>query len=536
VQTVEHTPNLPRSSDAHRTTRELFRLIAVAAVLVAVAGTTYVLPSEVRLFGTEIELSRVKPWLAGEPVPVVHLFAGATDQEVPAFAGAGGSYRPPAQVEEGLAASLGTTVARNLGEDEWVAPDPAPQGSSTAALGQGAEGDEGDDAAPPAVHIDPREYADIDVEIENAAALGAFFGALEATARERTGAVTRVAHYGDSSIATDLITHTVRRRLQQRFGDAGHGFVLVARGTMPYGHRDVSHRATSGWDLRQLVMNQDRTGLYGFGGVAFRPLAGAFAAFGTDDRGPVGGRVSAFHLYFRRRPNAGSVNVRIDGGEPRSIDTSGEEGDDVEVLEVPDGPHTLELRAAGGGPIRLYGVALERDGPGVVYDSLGMVGARARRLLNYDPAHIADQMRLRDPDLLVLGFGGNEADDPIGRMPRYADEFREVIRRMRAGREDMACLVFAPLDQARRDPRGAIRTIETVPLIVEAQRTAARAEGCAFFDTFAAMGGEGSMFAWSRARPRLALTDYRHATPAGYEVIGNVFYKALLKAFADHLR
>jgi lysophospholipase L1-like esterase len=75
----------------------------------------------------------------------------------------------------------------------------------------------------------------------------------------------------------------------------------------------------------------------------------------------------------------------------------------------------------------------------------------------------------------------------------------------------------------------------TIPVIVAAQKAAAEAEGCAFFNTYEAMGGEGAMGAWSRARPRLAMSDYRHATPEGYQVIGNLFYKALLKAFADHV-
>jgi lysophospholipase L1-like esterase len=96
-------------------------------------------------------------------------------------------------------------------------------------------------------------------------------------------------------------------------------------------------------------------------------------------------------------------------------------------------------------------------------------------------------------------------------------------------------LIFGPLDQARRDQYGRIRTMETIPHIVKAQRAAAAAEGCAFFDTYQAMGGEGAMENWYRSRPRLAMSDFRHATPAGYEVIGNMFYKALLKGFAEYL-
>jgi lysophospholipase L1-like esterase len=106
---------------------------------------------------------------------------------------------------------------------------------------------------------------------------------------------------------------------------------------------------------------------------------------------------------------------------------------------------------------------------------------------------------------------------------------------VRRARPEAACLLMAPLDQATRDERGNITTLAPVPIIVEAQRRAARAEGCAFFDTYAAMGGEGAMRRWFRSEPRLAFGDYRHATPAGYTVIGNMLYKALLKGFSDFL-
>jgi lysophospholipase L1-like esterase len=183
------------------------------------------------------------------------------------------------------------------------------------------------------------------------------------------------------------------------------------------------------------------------------------------------------------------------------------------------------------GTVLLYGMVLERPGPGIVYDSLGLVGARAQRLVNFDPAHIEAQIRARDVDLLVLGFGGNEASDSID-PEVYARDFEEVIRRMRSGREDLGCLVVAPLDQA--DGNG--RTFRGVPTIVATQREVAHRMGCAFFDTWNAMGGSGAMTRWRRTTPRLAMGDGRHAAPEGYEVISNMMYKALLEGFASYLR
>jgi lysophospholipase L1-like esterase len=171
----------------------------------------------------------------------------------------------------------------------------------------------------------------------------------------------------------------------------------------------------------------------------------------------------------------------------------------------------------------------------VIYDSLGIVGAVAERLLGAEATHIAGQIAHRDPDLLVLAFGGNESANKYLNIDEYEKDQTRVVRHMRSGKPSVPCLLFAPLDQGERDTRGRVVTVPVLPKIVEAQRRVARREGCAFFDAFSAMGGEGSIAAWLKARPRLSTSDMRHATPAGYEVIGDLYYKALLEAFARYL-
>ncbi len=488
----------------------------VSAVLVVGLALPYAMDFGGGEFGG---LDRFRAWGPGE-VPLGSLWESWGQRS---FRGLSGSVGQGSSrgVDPG---ALGDAVEKEL------------QGSNSGLVSTGTDGggsERGPGLLPPALRIAPSEYDGVEVEIENPGALRPFFDRLKRTGQGHRE-LTRVAHYGDSSIATDLITHTVRRRLQTRFGDGGHGFVLVHRGSMPYGHRDIQHRS-SGWELRQLVASQDRLGLYGYGGVAFLALEGAQLTVGSDVDAPVGKRVSLFQVYYRRDGRGGKLAYWVDGGEKQVLDTRGETGDAVHSIAVEDGDHSLRMRYSGGGRVRLYGVVLERPGPGVVYDSLGLVGARARRLLNFDGPHFRGQLAKRSPDLVVLGFGGNEADDPLKRMQDYVEVFGRVIDRVRRDKPGRACLVMAPLDQAHRDRFGRVVTMETVPFIVESQRAAARAKGCAFYNTFEAMGGDGAMARWSRARPRLALTDYRHATPAGYEVIGGLYYRALLKAFAEYL-
>jgi hypothetical protein len=69
--------------------------------------------------------------------------------------------------------------------------------------------------------------------------------------------------------------------------------------------------------------------------------------------------------------------------------------------------------------------------------------------------------------------------------------------------------------------------------LVGAQRRVAEEEGCAFFNTFEAMGGMNAIERWFSAKPRLAAADFIHPTAAGQAVIATMAYRALMKGYAE---
>ena len=495
------------------TWRELRHLILVTSIVVFSIASTYLLPF----------LARDRPFKAGDALPLASLWKSWQGQkENGGLAGVGEGYRSAPNEKEQEA--LGSAVRESLKEVQEAEQTPREDEPSEKSAGEGDS----------QVRVDAREYEGIEHRIEDPSGEGMrpFFLQLARTAGGKAE-LTRVAHYGDSSIATDLMTFTMRRRLQARFGEGGHGFVLIAKGFMPYRHRDIVHQASTNWSVKPIMYGLSPDGRYGYGGVHYVSRSGAWASFATESDAPVGKRITSFELFFQEDPQGGDIAIRVDGGEATIVQTRGEKGKEgYAKIDLSEGPHRIEIRHAGGGASHLYGAVLEKAGAGVVYDSIGLVGARAVRLLNYDGAHIARQLEHRGVHLLVLGFGGNEAGDPLRGVEAYEEDYRKVIRKMRRSKE-MGCLLFAPLDQARRDESGKISTMPSVPRIVAAQRRAALAEGCAFFNTFEAMGGEGAMRRWYASR--LAMGDFRHATPAGYEVIASLFYKAILQSFADHL-
>lgn len=402
---------------------------------------------------------------------------------------------------------------------ETTAPARAPGAAQLApAAAQEAQALE---QAPPVPLLDP-----------SGKALTAFFAALQKTARKETGAVTRIAHFGDSIIVSDYVSGTLRRKLQTAFGDAGHGFVLVANAWPAYFHNDVSRYATAGFKVSRIVGPYAADGFYGLGGVSFSTPPNVLSRVGTAESGDFGRNVASFTLYYLEQPNGGTLELSVDGGPPSELSTAGSAiASKTHTVKVPDGSHTLSLQTKRG-TSRLFGVVLEREGPGVVLDALGVQGARIRFMDKQDDQHWADQLKLRSPQLLVYQFGANEsADGFLYPMVDYHRTMREVLAQGKKALPGSSCLVIGAMDRAAK-VGDEIVSLRVMPDLLANQKQAALDEGCAFFDTWTAMGGARSMPRW--VKKGLGQADLTHPTSIGAEIVGTWIYRALMASYESY--
>jgi lysophospholipase L1-like esterase len=366
-----------------------------------------------------------------------------------------------------------------------------------------------------------------EIEDPSGHALHAFFHMLDEARSGRGRAV--VCHYGDSPITNDDITSTVRRRLQSRFGDAGHGFVLAGKPWGWYGHVGVDLAPDRGWRAdRMFIGKGDHR--YGLGGVRFTTeSAGQTVRVATSP----GAMASAFDVYYLAQPEGGDLDVAIDGVPHGTIATAAPEPTSgFKRIEIDEGSHTLALTAVGNGEATLFGVVLERGATGVSYDSLGVNGAFVGLLAHYmDAEHWAEQLRHRAPSLVVLAYGANESEYEKLPMDRYDDDMREVVRRVREAVPDASILFVGPMDRGTRGVGGAIVSRPMIEKLTEHQRRIAAETGCAFFDTYTAMGGTGTVARWYAARPRLMGGDLTHPTARGAEIVGTLICDAIERAY-----
>ena len=348
--------------------------------------------------------------------------------------------------------------------------------------------------------------------------LAPFFQALTDLTHGKRAKV-RVGHWGDSHLANDGLTHVARLLLHARFGDGGHGFTLVQGRTEWYAHKGITRAVSTGWRDFNFLSGNARDGSYGYGGVTVEGGPGEQFTLTNSAKQPA----SQLHLYYRSLGKA-SLSLKVDGKAMDRLDVSEPAGTEaVKVWQTAEGKHASSWRVSSG-RMRVHGVALERE-RGLVYDSLGEVGARGVRWTQADAAAMTQTMALRRPDLLILNYGGNERQDKLS-QDSYTTKMSEVVTLFKAGRSDVACILMAPSDHGIRKG-GKIISDPAVVRIIGWQRKMAKEVGCLFLDTRAAMGGEGAMGRW--VRDGLGWSDYSHFTAQGERVMGQIIYRALLE-------
>jgi D-alanyl-lipoteichoic acid acyltransferase DltB (MBOAT superfamily) len=173
----------------------------------------------------------------------------------------------------------------------------------------------------------------------------------------------------------------------------------------------------------------------------------------------------------------------------------------------------------------IYGLSIESR-KGVIVDNIPQRGSAGLEFTMVDRENLKEAFRLLSPDLLVLHYGlnivKNVSDD-------YSFYKRGLIRQMKLVKEispSAQVLLIGVTDMARREG-DSIRSYNNIPAIVEAQKEAAMEAGVAFWDSYAAMGGEMSIVEWAGSSPPLAQGDFVHFTYPGADTLSVLLNKAL---------
>jgi len=466
---------------------ELQRLAILGGLLLLLAGATY-LPIP--------HAEALRPWLPGEPVPLLHL----------------------------VQRSERVVIEADTGELAVIDAAPAKEVSTPAPL-------------TPAARLPLREGAvRTPIELPDGS-LDSFFEALANAEGGEPERIVRVLHWGDSTIAADGICKTVRGRMQARFGDGGPGFLPV--------HVDTRWQIRPGilrwnddseWETFNVTFAGSPEWRYGLGGHVSTAVGEASVTMGGEKLAD-GSRqpLHRFDVYYQSQPDGGSVSIVPNGTGGARIRTGADNvRDGFREVTSAAGSSKLWIKTHGDGPVSLYGIALETAGPGITWETLGVAGSSIASMINNQGrVHIKGQVARRKPDLIVYQTGGNELEYPDlqrGDGDAYRGKYLEALGKLRAGAPETPCLMIGPIDQGTRE-RGKVVSRAGLDKIIRLQREAATEAGCAYWNARGVMGDDGGFARWIQHDPQLGSTDLLHLTSEGFDLIGQSLADALLDRY-----
>ena len=368
--------------------------------------------------------------------------------------------------------------------------------------------------------------------IEGAEHLKGFYSALAKGERsgERGGPV-RVLHYGDSTLAGDGVAKTVRQRMKAQFGDGGPGFVVAGMDPRWMRRDDVRVSRSGEWEVFT-ILNGGNQGRYGLGGIAAKAQGVAQVQIAPAKSGQALGQRLEVFAQKSRRPEA--LRLQINGASTalRRIEHAQFE---QWVVDSESGIVSTSLQVAENG-LEVYGLVLEAQS-GITWETTAVVGIASGSIRQFNADHLADQTRVRRPDLIVVMLGGNDTGNGnilAGDGKGYRDNFIKAVQVLRQGAPQAACLIMSPLDQGTLGDDGRIYSKQTLPRMVALQRLASRDMGCAFWNSWEFMGGQNSFARW--LDQGLAWTDLMHLTEKGLSRVGQGLSDALLHGYEQHRR
>ncbi len=151
------------------------------------------------------------------------------------------------------------------------------------------------------------------------------------------------------------------------------------------------------------------------------------------------------------------------------------------------------------------------------------VVAKGGVMSNYPVLHAQEwldrPLRDRQPDLVILTFGSNDAGTPYNDA-QFRGRYQRLINEIRSRAPNTAIMVVGAGDGYYRG-----QPLAGLDGVVRTQRELAQQNGLMFFDLRQYMGGPGSINQWKAQG--LAQPDRLHMGPSGYRRIGTATIDSL---------
>ena len=366
----------------------------------------------------------------------------------------------------------------------------------------------------------------------NSVAMNRFFGKWQRLVQSKQGNLN-IVHIGGSHVQAGTLTNTVRCNILTTYSD-----LVGPRGMLfPY---SAAAKCNNPSDYRvrcpqKMILTRnvykDHTYPLGVCGIAVT-ASDTMTEMLIQMNEP---RVS----YTTRRivllghTNEGVVpRLRVDGREhyPSYIDNRSDRY--LFNLKTAVDSFTIVLPCRKGQQFTVSGIYLDNNNPGFIYNSIGVNGASVPDYLRCK--NFVRDLRLMHPDVVIFGIGINDAVPATFDTAAFRQNYLRLIDSVRMVNPDCAFIFITNNDSYVQVGRRRYNVNPNGRLAREVFYRLAKDTDGAVWDQFEVMGGLRSMEQWRLAD--LAQTDRVHFTTAGYQLVGNLFSKALFDAYTKYLK
>jgi len=361
----------------------------------------------------------------------------------------------------------------------------------------------------------------------------------------------RIFHYGDSQLEGDRITSFLRVNLQARFGGSGPGMIAINDLTPT---SSINREHSSNWKRFTILGRKDTSAT----GNVFGPML-SFSRFSSIMKDSVSGNDNISEAWVKLTPSGMAypstrefTNVNIyyaNNDKAVSIQIMDKDGNEVVndsmfpekylnklSWQFDDTPDFLYFKFSGTESPDIYCMTLDGEG-GVAVDNIPMRGSSGVDFTKTNMKILSQFFDIMNVKLLIMEFGVNVAPNVLSDYTFYENWFYRNLSALKKLDPELCIIVIGISDMSRKRADGdGYETFPNIEKIRDAQKNAAFRAGCAFWDTYAAMGGENSMPSWVFADPPLASKDFTHFNAAGAKIIAKMFYNALIAEYDDYLR
>jgi lysophospholipase L1-like esterase len=333
----------------------------------------------------------------------------------------------------------------------------------------------------------------------------------------------RIAFYGDSFIEGDIMTSSLRDTLQRIFGGRGVGYIPITSEVAQF--RTTIKHSFANWKTSSIVGEYEEEPRFGIGGYCFEPLEDNTVEYSPG----YGARLNRMSIFYTGT-SPGKLHYLI--RDTVTMDTTLRSSTsltkiDLNNLRSKSIRLSLEQPDSIAGDVQLFGAAIE-EGAGIYVDNLAMRGNSGIGLSRISNSMFREMNNIRPYKLIILQFGLNVVvENDTVQYTRYAASMVRVVNKLKEVFTDCSILVVSVSDRSRNQ-NGTFKTIPGILAMRQAQRLVAEKTGVAFWDLFAAMGGENSMPKFVNAKPAMAAKDYTHLNFKGGRFVAKKLSDALL--------